>query len=574
MKFPAKIIIRCLSLYVLTCGSTNLIHAQYPSYQAPLKSPLLVTGTFGELRSNHFHAGLDFRAPIGTPVYAIADGYVSRIRITAGSYGQAIYIDHPEGYRSVYGHLNSLRDDLIDTLRQQQYAAEEFATTIYFSADDFPVRAGDQIGTVGNRGYSFGPHLHFEIRDTTADVPLNPLHFGIRVSDSRRPQLRQLMVYELDQASRPIRTHRFPLRARRDGDYQAETDQIIVGQRTIGLAIKAYDRQNAMPNWNGIYGASLRVDSLELHQFRFDSIPFESTRYLNAHVDYTEWTENTSWFHRLYRLPGDELEIYADSPYHGQFRLRADGSPSPVEIEVTDWAGNTSSMAFELVYQPTTRPASEAYQYVLLHDEANLIQTSDMYFYLPEGALYQELELQYQRVRDSSQGIYSAVHHLHSALTPLHQSGKLTIRADASLPDSLRPFALIARCVADGDPISHGGQWEEDWLEADVRAFGDYCILLDQQAPQVEVLDFRRSMRGRASFSFRISDNFATAGSARSLRYRAEVDGQWILLEFDAKSDRLTHHFDGHIAAGEHELVLRVWDDRGNETIVRREFSL
>ena len=563
-----------LCLTILTCGSTNQLQAQYPTYQAPLQSPLLVTGTFGELRSNHFHAGLDFRAAIGTPVYTIADGYVSRIRISAGGYGQAIYVDHPEGYRSVYGHLNSLREDLIDSVRQHQYVEERFATTIYFSPEDFPVKAGDQIGTVGNRGYSFGPHLHFEIRDTTADVPLNPLHFGIKVADTRRPQLRQLLVYELDHASRPLRTHRLQLRSGPNGRYTIDDELLNVGQRTIGLAIKAYDRQNAMPNWNGIYGASVRVDSLELHRFSFDSIPFESTLYLNAHVDYREWTEQTSWFHRLFRLPGDQLEIYADSPYHGQFRLQANGIPSPVEVLVTDWAGNTSSIAFNVAYQPKSPPSQPAYQYELLQAEANMLQTSDLRFFLPEGALYQDVKLQYQWVRDDSEGIYSLVHHLHEPMVPIHKAGKLAILADAALPDSLRPFAVIARCDAEERPISYGGQWTDDWLEADVRSFGDYCILLDRDPPLVEALDFRRSMRGQSSFSFHIEDNFRTSGSARGLQYRAEVDGQWILLEFDAKNDTLIHTFDGRILPGDHELLLRVWDDRNNETIIRRLFTL
>ncbi|MEM8583938.1 MAG: M23 family metallopeptidase [Bacteroidota bacterium] len=553
-----------------TCVSLHL-NAQHPSYLSPLDGPLLVTGTFGELRSNHFHAGIDFRAAVGTPVHAVAPGFVSRIRISAGGYGQAVYIDHPGGYRSVYAHLDALAPELLDTLRAWQHEQEQFSTTMFFDSQDFPVAANQVIGRVGNRGRSSGPHLHFEIRESDTDRALNPLHFGLPIADTRAPDLREIMIYELDEQSRTLSQQAIPLRKIGNGQYRVEASPIVVGQSLLGVGIKAYDRQNAMPNYNGIYAARVWVDSTRLHAFRFDAIAFEETRYLNAHTDYAEWTNNRSWYHRLFRLPSDSLGVYVPSNYHGQFSLRPDQT-SQIVIEVDDFAGNRSTVEFELTHQPERRPLSPEYNYELVYDEGNLIVRSDMEFELPVGALYHDLRLQYSQARDQSTNIYSAVHHLHRADVPLHKSCELRLKVDQTLADSLRPYAVIARCLSGGELQSLGGTWADDWLTIPLRQFGSYCIMIDREAPKIENLDFRRSMQNRSSFSFRAVDQFGGSDGGSNIRYRAEVDGQWILMEHDAKSDKLTHTFDGQIAPGQHQFILKVWDDRGNENIYESSF--
>ncbi|MEL6391882.1 MAG: M23 family metallopeptidase, partial [Bacteroidota bacterium] len=526
---------------------------------------LLVTGTFGELRTDHFHAGIDFRASVGTPVRAVEAGFVSRIIVSPGGYGQAIYIDHPGGYRSVYAHLNALAPELLDTVRARQYAEESFAANLRFEPGDFPVEQGQIIGEVGNRGYSFGPHLHFEIRDSETDRALNPLHFGLNIADTRYPELRKILVYELDEHSRTLNKHVIDLRRVSEGRYRAVSNPIIVGQPLLGIGIKAYDRQNAMPNYNGIYSARLWVDSTRLHAFRFDGVSFEETRYLNAHTDYAEWKTNTSWFHRLFRLPADSLSIYAPSNYHGQFRLPPNQT-SQVVVEVDDFAGNRSIVEFELKHQEQPRPMGSKYNYELFHDEGNLIQRSDLQFELPLGALYHDVRMLYSQARDESVDIFSAVHHLHQSTTPIHKACQLRLKPDASLVDSLRPFAVVARCLPGGELQSLGGRWMDDWLEVSISQFGSYCIMVDQEAPVIENLDFRRSMQSRESFSFRVADWFGGQESGGRVQYRAEIDGQWILMEQDAKSNKLTYTFDGRIDEGEHQFFLKVWDGCGNET--------
>jgi hypothetical protein len=536
------------------------------------------------LRSNHFHAGLELRAPTGTPVYAVADGYVSRLRISAGGYGQAIYLDHPEGYRTVYGHLNTLREDLMDTIRASQYERERFTLDLRFDFLAFPVKRGDQIGTIGNRGYSFGPHLHFEVRDAVTDAALNPLHFGINVPDTRRPQLRKVKVYELDGDMNTIREQFISLDRNRDGSYILPGQLVEVYSPRIGFGIKAYDQQNAMPNYNGIFEAALYEDSTLIHAFRYDSIPFEETRYLNAHTDYVDWSRDESWYHRLHRLPGDELCFYEvltandqdPNKYRNGVMNLVPNQPQSVQIVVKDWAGNISTLEFSAVYRPgEAAPPGTPYQYALPYDEASIIAVNDLYLEVPEGAFYQDTRLRYQQAIDAGKEVYSAVHHLHDPLTPIQKPLRLRIGANRTVPDSLRAKLIVARCSAEPNsrPVSYGAALKENGDPAfvDILEFGDYCLLVDTVPPTITAKEISGPLNRRRRISFVIEDDFATSGAARGLRYRATLNGKWLLMEYDLKKDLLFHEFEKPLPAGKHVLELRVMDDRGNEAVYRKE---
>jgi len=559
-----------IALFVLTCCSVGVARGQEkPDYAPPIKGPLLVTGTFGELRSDHFHAGIDLRAAIGTPVYSVAAGYVSRIKISAGGYGQAVYVDHPGGYRSVYGHLDALRADLLDTVRATQYAQQRFAVDLRFDSLAFPVQRSERLGEVGNRGFSFGPHLHFEIRAAETDAPLNPLAFGINVPDTRKPDLRKIKLYELQRDGTLAAERELQLQKSREG-YYTVPGVIEVNSQQLGLAIKAYDRQNAMPNYNGIYAAELWQDTVLLHRFRFDSIPFEETRYLNAHTDYAAWNGQTSWFHRLHCLPGDQLCIYDQRI--GALELPAgQDEPATLEVRVYDWAGNVSLASLTMRYRAAPPPQNTLrYQYHLLEKEGNIIDNGQIRLEFPAGALYTDCYLRYHNVVDRSEGIYSAVHHLHDPLTPLHRPAMLTIEANQPLDSSLLAHYVVARCSFADDkdrPVNCGPAFSATGEPAAVPiwSFGDYCILLDTIPPSIEPLRFRRKLGSMSRISFRIQDNFSTAGKARGLRHSAWIDGAWVLMEYDLKKDEIFYDFQTPLAPGKHRLEIQVRDDRGNE---------
>lgn len=544
--------------------------AAQTGYVPPLKGPLLITGTFGELRSNHYHGGLDFRAAVGTPVHAVKEGFVSRIVVSGGGYGQAIYVDHPDGYRSVYGHLESLATELKDTIRALQFAEESFAQNVYFDSLAFPVSIGQKIGGVGNRGHSFGPHLHFEMRKIDGDVPLNPMRFGFSIPDHRAPQIRSLRVYELDAVGRELAATTYQV-GRPGKGQKALPDTIIVRTPNVGLAIKAYDRQDGMPNWNGIYSAAVVVDSLRQSGFNHSSIPYDITEYINAQTDYREWNKNTSWYHRLWALSPVQSGV-GEAMNDGPWITLQPGIPRSGHVEATDMAGNVTEVKYILKYVPDEKLEKQwPHQYYLPAGEESLIERPGFSFYLPTTALYQDLYLQFAQIPDNSADVYSPTFQIHEPLTPLHGRATLKIAPNRPVADSLRPRLYLGQCNDKGEHSSRGGSWTDDgMLEARIGSFGDYALYLDTIPPRVRINSFPTNLSRYAGFSVLITDDVRGGG----LEYRGTIDGKWVLLEYDAKNDKLTHSFaDGNTARGNHTFELTVSDARGNTTTWTRNFT-
>ena len=148
-------------------------------FTPPFDFPLTLSGNFGELRANHFHGGLDFKTQgaVGKPIRNIADGYVSRVTVTPGGYGQAVYMVHDNGYTSVHGHVLRFDPAIAKVVEEYQYANETFEVDLEFGPDEFRFAQGEVFAWSGNEGYSFGPHLHMEIRRNDTGEYIDPLQF-------------------------------------------------------------------------------------------------------------------------------------------------------------------------------------------------------------------------------------------------------------------------------------------------------------------------------------------------------------------------------------------------------------
>ncbi|HHS95510.1 MAG TPA: M23 family metallopeptidase [Phaeodactylibacter sp.] len=549
-------------------------HKEYPQnyFQSPVDRPIYLSGTFGELRPNHLHAGIDIKAykgKIGQPIYAVADGYVSRIKMQSGSYGKVVYVNHPNGYTSVYAHLHQFTDELEKYVRDMQYRKKSFEVDLFPQKGRFAFRQGEQIGTLGLSGRSYGPHLHFEIRDTKTEKPINPLLFGFKTKDSKAPRIHEVKAYFLNDKRETLQSKTWDTTPT-GGTYHLDKDTLLLPAWRVGFGIKTYDHMNGVNNWNGVYAIKMYQDGELRYAFEMETFAFFESRYINAHLDYAEQVSKKSYFNRMYRLPGNRLSIYSPQINDGVVKLSKRKS-SKITFEVEDLAGNTSRLEFWVRRAKVKMPPSKTYNYLLPYDEENIVDNGTLYLYFPKRSLYENLYLQYHSSTDRSTNVYSSVHHVHEYTTPVHRYFDIAIRTQA-LPDSLRSKAFIAYCAQDNKIYNCGGKWKDGRLQSKVRLLGDYCIMIDDVPPSIKAIHFKKDMRGFRKMSFKVTDNFETAKNIAPFNYEATIDGKWILMEYDAKKDLLTYYFDDKVTKGEHSFRLLVSDDRGNESVFERTF--
>ena len=543
----------------------------YPQgyFDWPVKHAVSLSATFGELRPDHFHAGLDIRSSkgaAGDPLYAAAEGYVSRVRVYGRGYGKALYIAHPNGYTTVYGHLDQFTDEVEAYIKNEQYSRRSFEVDLYLPAGLFSFQKGQYIGKMGNSGSSRGAHLHFEVRESANDKALNPLLFGFPLLDDMAPKLFSLKVLKMDglgihEAKTQTITLGFD-----GGYYHPEPETLTVNTPFAAFALKAYDQHDSPSNRNGIYSMEMKVDGKPDFKFVLDGVLFEDTRYVNAHMDYEEQVSKRGYFHRCFRLPGNQLPIYPVEANQGIVSLEP-GEVKLLEIEVSDPFENTSRLRFWIRRKGEERlPLPGPFQYYVYQDRDNLVQTKDCSLIIPRGTVYEDLPLQFRKASAKGLGYLSDVFHIHDYFTPAHAYFNLSIKGNEE------EKAFIAYFDAKGRIQNCGGVWQDGSLSAPVRQFGAYAILVDREAPTVTPSYFRYDMRKRSSMSFKIIDNYRTASNLGGMRYHATVDGEWILMEYDGKSDRIIHRFDERIPPGEHRLRLEVSDVLGNETVLEMDF--
>ena len=557
--------------------SADHVAYTYPDdyFISPVDNSLLLSGTFGELRNNHFHSGIDIKAKggrTGEPIRAAAAGHVSRIKVEPGGYGQVLYIDHPNGFTTVYAHLESFFPEVADFVKAAQYERQTFELDLRPVAGTFKVEQGQTIGTLGMTGTTFGPHLHFEIRDTRTASAINPLHFGFDVADQIPPFMNQLKVYEFNEQGHEIDATMFDLK-KAGKDYRiVEGDTLEIGRPYAGFGIKTYDRQSHTYNWNGVYRISLYKDSALLYRYQMDAFRIEDTRYLNAHIDYAEQVAHNSYVNRCFILPGNQLKAYITNESNGLVALSG-GKLLHIKIVAEDIEGNMTTLSF-WVKQVVTSTNKERYtfDYFLPFDEGSIVEDEGLSVHFPEGCLYENLHFNYTSAFEHSTDIYSKVYHLHNLYTPVHTYYHLSIKPEG-LPSEKRERAFIAYCNGKNQILNSGGTWNaEGWLTAEVRDLGDFSIMVDEEPPTIIPLHFSTDMSRYSEMKFKVEDNFKVTGKGKDLSFEGKMDHQWVLVEYDRKNKELTHTFEKNLERGRHTFELKVVDALGNEAFFAAEF--
>jgi murein DD-endopeptidase MepM/ murein hydrolase activator NlpD len=547
------------------------------AFISPVKIPLLLSANFAELRSDHFHSGIDIKTQgvVGKEVVAPADGYVYRISVTANGFGNALYIRHPSGYSTVYGHLDRFIPEIEHYVTNEQYSRRTFALNLYPPANMFSFKQGDLIGYAGNSGGSTGPHLHYEMRDSNTENPINPLAFYFGVNDTRKPIFEQLAIYPLDNNSRVNNrnTKRVISIQGGDGSYYLHPDNKLTLHGKIGFGIRAYDLLNGASNKCGIYSMSLYVDDNLIFRYVVDQYSYNETQYINSHIDYEAYIKNRVYFQKTFVAPNDKLSIYSDLTNNGIFEF-TDNDIHNVKVSITDSDGNSSLLSFNVQSDanPSEPVADETAPYTLFrYDQPNVFRAENLFLSIPAGTLFDSLKFRYD-VTPAGTGMYSDMHKIHDIYTPIQKSFQLKIKPK-NIPSGKESKLLI---VKQTDPKTKSPLKStltpDGFLTADAGGFGDYYIDIDTVAPRISPqtnikdVDFT----GRKDIRIKISDNLSGIKD-----YVATIDGGWALFEYDLKNEMLIYNFrKSRIKeSSSHNLILTVTDNVENSSVYEAEFK-
>jgi murein DD-endopeptidase MepM/ murein hydrolase activator NlpD len=541
-------------------------------FQSPVSFPIHLAGTFGELRSNHFHTGIDIKATsnsIGDPVFAAADGFISKITILGSGYGKSIQIQHANGYSTLYAHMDHFTPQLDSLVRKYQYDLELFEIEITTKPNEYPINKGQQIGVIGMTGNTSGPHLHFEIRKTDKNEACNPLLFGLVTEDNLTPFINGLKIYGFE-GDDVITTKTMELSTKSPS--LAIKDTITVNYDTISFGVVTYDR-SLFSGRNGIYKFWVEKDSTKIFGFEMNKIAFSQSRYINSHLDYFSFINDGRYFNRTYLQSGNELNIYDKGLASSKIVL--DTIASKISLNSQDVYGNNCKVEFFIKkgIQKDSTIKSKIFNYKIPFDEESILKNDEAITFIPKSTFYENMKLNYQVMEDSSYGLYSNVHAMLDKNTPIHKPITIKIKP-RNIPDSLKSKAYIGFCDDRGKLVSYGGIWDGDYLSTQFDVLGKYCIMIDNIPPTIIPSNFKQDLTKATKFSFEIKDNIKCAAKTGKIRYKATIDGKWILMEYDEKRSAITYKLDGSIPKGMHTLQIIAEDNRSNFSVFNREIKI
>ncbi len=531
----------------------------------PLDGQLALAGSFGELRSNHFHSGLDLKTQRreGLPVYASASGTITRIKISHYGYGKAIYVTHPNGYTTVYGHLQKFCNEIEDFVKKAQYKKEAFEIELFPKKGELEIGQGEILAYSGNTGSSGGPHLHFEIRDAN-ERPMNPFLFGLTAKDTRKPTINELRVYPLDENA-SINKSKEPLSVRLtqkpDGTYQAENLQAY---GKIGFAIGTIDQQDLANNKNGIYAITTSINGRTNFELKMDKFSFAETRYLNRMIDYSLYKDKRKRVQKLYIEKNNPLSIYTQQVDNGFINI-GDSLSYQYQINVSDYMGNHVIINVPITGKKDTIKASTTKKEVLedyvYSDQGYTYKEGKYEVYIPKNSLYEDTFLHLKTEGDKLI--------LHEDLIPVHKN--IIVSYDLSAyNENDRDKLYLGRLNYKGDVYYSNTTIKDNRLQISTRILGSYTIGKDTDSPKIKAVNFTKGkwMSKYRYLKFEITD--ITSGIKG---YRATVNGKFILLEYDPKTRLLTYDFnDNTITDTENNLKLIVTDNVGNSTTFETTF--
>ena len=544
-------------MMILALGSVLTVQAQEepvaPVFRPPFDFPLSLSGNFGELRSNHFHGGVDFKTQgeVGKPIHCIADGYVSRVLVMPGGYGQAIFITHPNGYTSVYGHVLRFAPAVAKVVEEYQCEHETFAVDLKFEPHQIKFKAGEIIALSGNEGYSFGPHLHMEIRRTDTNEWIDPLEFYTdKIKDTRPPRASLVVLYP--QPGKGVvegsgRKKSLPV---------ASLGRPVTAWGEIAAGIKAYDYMDGTSNNYGVRSVVLYVDTTEVFRSTVDGVLPDENRMINAWTDYEEHVRKNNWVMRSQILPGNRLRMLQANDKGGVVTIDRERDYH-FRYELTDLYGNKATYRFTV--RGRKQPIAEYHpqgKHYLSWNKGNVVQEPGMELAVPRGMLYEDVALNSRVIKDTAAISYE--YRLHDQPVPLH--------AGCTLMIGIRHFPVkdtskyyIARKAGQWK-ASVGGTYEDGWMKTSIRELGTYTVAVDTVPPRVTPLNKPQWKSGNIQFKVR---DLGTGIKG----FKVRIDGEFTLFGYSLRDAKLWMKHPERLKRGvRHKLELTVTDYCGNET--------
>lgn len=569
---------QCYLFAISFLCSSSFLCAQviYPDkyFRLPLDIPMSLSGSFGEIRPNHLHSGIDFRTNQveGYPVYAVADGYISRIRVQAWGFGYALYIVHPNGYTTVYGHLQRYNEKITSWIRKQQYDLKQFEVDISLKPGELNVSKNDIIALTGNSGSSGGPHLHYEIRNTISEYPINPLFFGYKMDDNIAPRIKSLRIIPVKgrgMVNGKTTPADFLISKSNQDNYRLTSSKPIEVSGEIAFGIEAQDFQNGNTIPTGVYSIGFYLDNVCYTSLRLETFAFSQSRAANSILDYDECMRSNHRFIRSIVEPWNPLKIYEVALDQGIFKFN-DNKQHVVRCVVKDFHGNTSELTFSVNSKVAHLDpiAHKGYQKIFYGNKNNTFEAANMIISIPKGGLYDTLYFNYYS-DGGDRRLVSAVHYIHDKYTPVHDIFTLRIRTKHLNPE-LSEKAVMVRMDDDGLFISEGGEWSKGFMTAKVKTFGRFGVALDTVAPVIRPLTnfIKKSYHVSGVIQFRISDNLSGIKS-----FNGFLNGKWVLMSYEGKTARLTLELERLSTFGENTLRVEIEDRVGNKTIFEKTFE-
>jgi hypothetical protein len=528
---------------------------KYPkgSFSSPVKIPLSLAGNFGECRPNHFHSGLDVRTNKveNIPIYSIGDGFVSRIKIEANGFGNAIYITHNNGYVSLYAHLNKFWPELETYVRTQQYKQKTWKIDLTPSPLAFPVTKGQFIAFSGNTGSSQAPHLHMEIRDVKTDKPLNGLLF-YNLTDTKAPIVKKIAVYDVNRSIYDQSPKQFNCLFK-GGVNVPRQDTIVCNTNYAGIGIVADDPMENALGVLGVFEMNMFVDGKQHFGWQLDNIGYEETRYMNAMADYRVKKNGGPWIQLCYKLDGDKLNIYKSfSRLNGRIFLD-DGKAHKVEIITKDVNGNSSKTEFWIRSNLSSKFTR---QYNLKALQENKFDNGNISFVMPPNLLYDDIPFQ-ANISNSAQP-YSHMYQVHFSDAPLHDYFNLKLKTKANIPSTLYNKIAVIKYPYGKDKDKKGyaaTTTDGSWVIANVREFGTYEIVIDNTPPTISGSVPAILTTNKIAFT-------AKDETTRVQKFTGKIDGNWV--RFVQKGNNYTYEVDQYCSIGNHQLEITAIDENGN----------